>query len=107
MISAAPIKTEEAAVKEPKRKAHIQKFRPPKPLNYTHMVTPNDFLPEAYTLIPHSKAPSRVTIGGIALALLAVLIFQLAYTSRANSITWDEGHHLFDGYNIWTHHDRS
>ena len=69
------------------------------------MVTPNDFLPEAYTLIPHSKAPSRVTIGGIALALLAVLIFQLAHTSRANSITWDEGHHLFDGYNIWTHHD--
>ena len=105
MISAATIKTEEAAVKERNRKSHIQKFRPLKRLIYTHMVTPNDFLPEAYTLIPHSKAPSRVTIGGIALALLAVLIFQLAYTSRANSITWDEGHHLFDGYNIWTHHD--
>jgi tetratricopeptide (TPR) repeat protein len=41
----------------------------------------------------------------MALALLILLVFQLAYASRANSITWDEAHHLFDGYNIWTLHD--
>ncbi|GGA58388.1 glycosyl transferase [Edaphobacter acidisoli] len=49
-----------------------------------------------------SKTASRITIP---LALLVVLILQLAHTSRANSVTWDEAHHLFDGYNIWTHHD--
>jgi 4-amino-4-deoxy-L-arabinose transferase-like glycosyltransferase len=47
----------------------------------------------------------RTIVVSVALALLLVLIGQLAYTSRANSITWDEGHHLFDGYNIWKQHD--
>lgn len=47
----------------------------------------------------------RTTIVSIAVALLFVLICQLAYTSRANSVTWDEAHHLFDGYTIWTQHD--
>ena len=41
----------------------------------------------------------------IALALLLVLACQLAYISRANSVSWDESHHLFDGYNIWKQHD--
>lgn len=48
---------------------------------------------------------SRTTVICIALALLFVLVCQLAYTSNANSISWDEGHHLFDGYNILTQHD--
>lgn len=34
-----------------------------------------------------------------------VLLFQLAHANRLNSMTWDEGHHLFDGYNIWKNHD--
>lgn len=51
-----------------------------------------------------SKTNSRVTFF-LALSLLVVLVLQLAHTSRANSVTWDESHHLFDGYNIWTHHD--
>lgn len=50
------------------------------------------------------KTASRITIP-LALALLVVLILQLAHTSNATSATWDEAHHLFDGYNIWTHHD--
>lgn len=51
------------------------------------------------------ESRSRTIIVCIALALLLVLIGQLAYTSRANSISWDEGHHLFDGYNILKQHD--
>jgi tetratricopeptide (TPR) repeat protein len=51
------------------------------------------------------QEPSRRTIAGIALALLLVLIAQLVYVSRATSITWDEAHHLFDGYNIWKNFD--
>ena len=41
------------------------------------------------------------TVACLSLSLLFVLVFQLAYSSRANSITWDEGHHIFDGYTIW------
>jgi hypothetical protein len=51
------------------------------------------------------RGPSRLTVGCVALGLLAILVFQLVYASRANSVTWDEGHHLFDGYNILTQHD--
>jgi 4-amino-4-deoxy-L-arabinose transferase-like glycosyltransferase len=49
--------------------------------------------------------PGRRTIFSLAFALLFVLLFQLAYTARESSTTWDEGHHLFDGYNIWRHAD--
>lgn len=55
----------------------------------------------------HGESRRRATIVCIALALLLVLVCQLAYTSRANSISWDEGHHLFDGYNILKQHDYS
>jgi Dolichyl-phosphate-mannose-protein mannosyltransferase len=51
------------------------------------------------------KEPSRKIIASAALALLLVLIAQLVYVSRATSITWDEAHHLFDGYNIWKNFD--
>ena len=48
---------------------------------------------------------NRKTVACIAVVLLLVLIGQLVYASRENSITWDEAHHLFDGYNIWKHSD--
>jgi len=51
------------------------------------------------------ESPTRTATFSIAFALLLALILQLAYGIRANSITWDEGHHLFDGYNTWKHAD--
>ena len=41
----------------------------------------------------------------IAAALLLLMAVQLIHLSRVTSITWDEGHHLFDGYTIWTKRD--
>ncbi len=41
----------------------------------------------------------------LAVFLLALLAVQLIHLSRVTSSTWDEPHHLFDGYNIWTRHD--
>ena len=40
-----------------------------------------------------------------ALLLLAIMAAQLIHLSRVTSITWDEGHHLFDGYTIWKRAD--
>lgn len=40
-----------------------------------------------------------------AAGLLVVMAMQLIYVSGATSITWDEGHHLFDGYTIWKQSD--
>ena len=37
--------------------------------------------------------------------LLLVLFLQLLAVNRRTSMTWDEGHHLFDGYTILTQHD--
>ena len=34
-------------------------------------------------------------------ALLCVLALQLVHVARATSSSWDEAHHLFDGYTIW------
>lgn len=33
--------------------------------------------------------------------LLCVLALQLVHVARATSSSWDEAHHLFDGYTIW------
>jgi tetratricopeptide (TPR) repeat protein len=41
----------------------------------------------------------------LALALLATMALQLVLTARATSATWDEPHHLFDGYTVWTRRD--
>ena len=41
---------------------------------------------------------------GVALLLLT-LALQLVHVARVYSINWDEGHHLYDGYTIWTRHD--
>ena len=56
-------------------------------------------------MVDEVRGRGRVVVWCVALGLLAVLMFQLVYASRANSMTWDEGHHLFDGYNILTQHD--
>ena len=37
--------------------------------------------------------------------LLCVLALQLMHVGRVTSATWDEAHHLFDGYTIWKLHD--
>jgi hypothetical protein len=41
----------------------------------------------------------------LVVALLCLLALQLVHVARVTSSSWDEGHHLFDGYNIWTKHD--
>ena len=41
----------------------------------------------------------------LAALLLLALAVQLIYVARATSATWDEPHHLFDGYTVWTLHD--
>ena len=38
-------------------------------------------------------------------ALLCLLALQLVHVARATSSSWDEAHHLFDGYTIWKFHD--
>ena len=42
---------------------------------------------------------------GIVALLLLLLGAQLVHMARVCSSTWDEPHHLYDGYNIWTRHD--
>jgi hypothetical protein len=37
--------------------------------------------------------------------LLLVMALQLVHVACATSATWDEPHHLFDGYTVWTKHD--
>ena len=41
----------------------------------------------------------------LAALLLVVLAVQLVLVARATSATWDEPHHLFDGYTALTQHD--
>ncbi len=48
------------------------------------------------------KRPQRTAA---AASLLLVLALQLARVARVDSATWDEAHHLYDGYRIWTRHD--
>ena len=38
-------------------------------------------------------------------ALLCVLALELVHVARATSASWDEAHHLFDGYTIWKFDD--
>jgi 4-amino-4-deoxy-L-arabinose transferase-like glycosyltransferase len=45
-----------------------------------------------------------LTAGGVALLLL-ILLGQLAYSVRQESLSWDEGDHIFAGYMAWKHHD--
>ena len=48
---------------------------------------------------------SRRRSGFFAAALLCVFALQLIHVARVTSSSWDEGHHLYDGYTIWTRHD--
>ncbi len=41
----------------------------------------------------------------LAVGLLLLSAAQLLYVSHIFSASWDEPHHLFDGYEIWTQHD--
>jgi 4-amino-4-deoxy-L-arabinose transferase-like glycosyltransferase len=45
-----------------------------------------------------------LTAGGVAFLLL-VLLGQLAYSVRQESLSWDEGNHIFAGYMALKHHD--
>ena len=45
-----------------------------------------------------------VVIAGV-LLLLDVFATQLLLSSQRNSVTWDEGHHLYSGYLSWKHAD--
>src|SRR6185369_12737738 len=59
--------------------------------------------------VPISKSQSFfsktwMTVVGVALLLL-VLEFQLLYSVRQESLTWDEGDHIFAGYMSLKHHD--
>ena len=45
-----------------------------------------------------------VTVVGVVLLLL-ILEFQLLYSVRQESLTWDEGDHIFAGYMSLKHHD--
>ncbi len=38
-------------------------------------------------------------------ALLAIFAAQLIHVARSYSMSWDEGHHLYDGYTIWKQGD--
>lgn len=52
-----------------------------------------------------SKSLRRAwTICGVT-CLLLVLFLQLAFSVRQESISWDEGDHLFSGYMMWKQHD--
>ena len=38
-------------------------------------------------------------------ALLLIFTLELVHVARVYSATWDEAHHLYDGYTVWTRHD--
>src|SRR5260370_37570826 len=43
----------------------------------------------------------RRNVAGIVLALLVVLAVAVVSTIRQQSLTWDEGDHIFSGYEGW------
>ncbi len=47
----------------------------------------------------------RLASAAAVLLLLAVFALQLVLSSRRNSVTWDEGHHLYSGYRSWKYSD--
>jgi hypothetical protein len=48
---------------------------------------------------------SRGLRAGCVGALLCLLALQLVHVANKTSSSWDEAHHLFDGYTIWKLHD--
>ena len=56
--------------------------------------------------VPNQPSSFKTSYSHIAAAaLLLLMALQLVHLSRVTSMTWDEGHHLFDGYTIWKKHD--
>jgi 4-amino-4-deoxy-L-arabinose transferase-like glycosyltransferase len=54
---------------------------------------------------PVVRLNQRITVAAAFVLLLLLLALQLVHVARATSSTWDEPHHLYDGYTIWTHAD--
>ena len=48
---------------------------------------------------------SRTMRGVCVGALLCLLALQLVHVANKTSASWDEAHHLFDGYTVWKFHD--
>ena len=57
----------------------------------------------AQTDISHGSIPRRRFLA--VTTLLFIFAIELIHVARVYSANWDEAHHLFDGYNIWTKHD--
>jgi tetratricopeptide (TPR) repeat protein len=56
-------------------------------------------------LNPFSEKLSRPVRLLFVSALLLIMALELVHVTHTASATWDEPHHLFDGYTIWTQHD--
>ncbi len=48
-----------------------------------------------------ARIPQRLVVIAAVLLLLDVFAAQLLLSSQRNSVTWDEGHHLYSGYLSW------
>jgi Dolichyl-phosphate-mannose-protein mannosyltransferase len=53
-------------------------------------------------LFGKTSRPVRVLL---VFSLLVVMALQLVHVTHTSSATWDEPHHLIDGYTVWTQHD--
>jgi len=54
---------------------------------------------------PSTHPARRIQIAFGVVALLAVLMVELAFSANRNSITWDEDDHIYAGYMSWKHGD--
>lgn len=50
------------------------------------------------------NAKCTLIVAGV-IALLAVLVLQMTFSIRRESLSWDEGDHIFAGYMSWKHAD--
>ncbi len=55
--------------------------------------------------VSRSSGERRWLVPTGVVALLLVLFLQLAFSTRRNSITWDEDDHIYAGYMSWKHAD--
>lgn len=68
------------------------------------MITPVRAGPSTFSTLQSFFNKPQVTIAGVILLLL-VLEGQLLYSVRQESLSWDEGDHIFAGYMSLKHHD--
>ncbi len=54
---------------------------------------------------PTSSLSTRHFFSVAAALLFFLFAMNLVHVARVYSATWDEAHHLYDGYTIWTRHD--